>query len=268
MPDNVITIEFQGDQSFIDAVSYNDALGSFLALLREIDGIQTRQAGATGHSLRWLIQALRSSTPTAELFAESVLEDVDVGPQTISMALDSLSRLQTQAIRPPELTFAGLERCQDLGAILRRDSIRELIVSSDHTEVHITERLDVNVREIMGQKVEVMGSVEGELDMATRRGRRYFNVYSSVTGKATRCYFQESMQERVRDALFHIVVVKGTLRSLSHEEGQEMVEITDLQIVTADENLPTPDEIRGIMPNLTGGKPSERYLKERWRGNG
>ena len=32
------------------------------------------------------------------------------------------------------------------------------------------------------------------------------------------------------------------------------------------EGLPTPSHIRGIMPNLTEGKPSERYLKERWGG--
>ena len=33
-----------------------------------------------------------------------------------------------------------------------------------------------------------------------------------------------------------------------------------------DDNLPTPDDVRGIMPDLTGGKSSEQYLKDRWRG--
>ena len=32
------------------------------------------------------------------------------------------------------------------------------------------------------------------------------------------------------------------------------------------ESLPTPSDIRGILPDFTQGKPSERYLKERWGG--
>ena len=69
----------------------------------------------------------------------------------------------------------------------------------------------------------------------------------------------------VRDALGNVVIVAGSIRSLPHDEGQEMANISNLEIVDMDD-LPTPSDIRGIMPNLTEGKPSERYLKERWRG--
>lgn len=43
------------------------------------------------------------------------------------------------------------------------------------------------------------------------------------------------------------------------------VEFTNQEIPQEPETLPTPGAVRGIMPNLTGGKSPERYVKERWR---
>jgi hypothetical protein len=195
-----------------------------------------------------------------------LLEDIDVSPKVIQATLDALEILERRPLRPAVLSYAALERCLALGEIIRRDSIMTVSVRAQSREVRISEQLDAHVKEILGQKIEVLGSVQGELAMVTLRGRSYFNVYSLVTGKATRCYFDETVKEQVRQALGHVVSVRGVLRSFAREEGQEMTTITELRILPDEAQLPTPAEIRGIMPNLTGGKPSERYLKERWRG--
>lgn len=266
MAESIVVLELQSRDALVDAHSYKGALDSFLALLRELDATFTQQAGGTGHSIQWFIHSLHTSNPTVELLGEPQLPDIDVTPKVIHATLDSLETLQRGPVRPRELTYAGLERCLDLGSIIRRDSIAELIVEAYGREVRVTDQFDVHIREIIGQKVEILGSVEGELEMVTLRGRRYFNVYSVVTGKATRCYFEEAMKEGVRAALGRVVTVTGLLRSFARDEGQEMTDIADLIVHPEHESLPTPNDIRGIWPDFTGGKPSERYLKERWRG--
>jgi hypothetical protein len=266
MAESIVVLELQGRDALVDADSYRDALDSFLALLRELDATFTQQAGATSHSIKWFIHSLHTSNPTVELLAEPQLPDIDVTPMVIHATLDSLETLQRGPIRPENLTYAGLERCLHLGGIIRRDSIAEVTVKAYNREVRVTDQLDVHVRELIGQKIEVLGSVEGELEMVTLRGRRYFNVYSVVTGKATRCYFEDTMRERIRAALGHVVTVRGLIRSFAHDEGQEMIEIADLVVHPDEESLPAPEDIRGIWPDFTSGKPSERYLKERWRG--
>jgi len=74
------------------------------------------------------------------------------------------------------------------------------------------------------------------------------------------------MFDQVRTALGREVVVKGLLRSFAHEEGREIAEITELTVLDEIGELPGPEHIRGIMPNLTGGRPSEEWLRERWGG--
>lgn len=262
---SLVRIELLPRESLVDAWSYTELLRAILALFRETDASLAKEAGKTGHSLRWLLSSLRSSNPTMELLAESIFEDIDLSSQVISRSQESLVLLQERPVRPDWLPYAVLERCQEIGDLIRRDSVSEIAVSSNERSVQVTERLDANVREIMGQKIEVMGSLEGELAMVTLRGRPYFNVYSLATGKATRCYFSDELREHVRYALGSIVIVKGLIRSFAHEEGQEVHDITEMTVVQ-EESLPTVDDARGIFPNLTGGLPSEQYLKERWRG--
>lgn len=266
MPDRVVQLEIRAEGLLVDAFSYKDALDSLLALLREVDRSISIEAGGSGHTLRWWIQSTHSSDPTIELLAESTRDDLDVSAQVIRTTLESLEILQKSAARPPRLTYTGLERCLDLSNIIRRDGVSEISLKADHRQVPVTEQLGSHVSEIIGQRIEVLGSVQGELEMVTLRSRRYFNVYNIITGKATKCYYPESLFERVREALGHEVTVRGILRSFAHEEGQEMTEITELQIIEEEGALPTPDDIRGILPNITGGRPAEQYLKERWRG--
>ena len=258
---SILQIEVQPRETFVDAFTYNDLFGAFLSLFREVDASLTQEAGKRGYSLRWLVRSQHSSNPTIELLAESVFDDLDLSAPVIRYSQDSLDRLQQSAVRPLGLTYSALERCQKIGDLLHRDGVTEVIVSSDSRAVQVTEKLDVNVREIMGQKVEVAGSLEGELAMVTLRGRPYFNLYSLSTGRATRCHFNESLRESVREALGRIVVVKGLIRSFPHEEGQEIQDIGEM-IIVQEEELPGPDDVLGIYPNLTEGKPSEQYLQE------
>jgi len=104
----------------------------------------------------------------------------------------------------------------------------------------------------------------------------YFNngwVYGETYDREKRThpdlvpYEQLGRLERDKDAVFvalcEIAVNYIYEMSEAHEEGQEMTKVSKL---AETEGLPTPSDMRGLMPNLTEGKPSERYLKERWGG--
>ena len=266
MTRDTITIELRSEGDFVDASTYHTALSKLLAVLREVDGVLTHRAGASGRSVKWLIRSTHTSNPTIVIQAESTKEEVDVGRIVIGSTLTALDSLQREPTRPNDLTYAAIERCQELSDLVRRDGLREIVVGADSREAIVTGRLAENVRELVGQKSEVLGSVEGVLEMITLRGRGYFNVYSDVTGKATKCYFDSEMIDTAKDALGRRVIVTGLIRSFPLEEGQEMARINSVEILPSDDDLPTPDEVMGLIPDLTGGKPSEQYLKERWLG--
>ena len=265
MAEPVIRFELHADGPLVEAPSYRNALDAFLGLLRELDRALTLQAGGAGQSIRWFIQRTATSDPSIDLLAEPTNPDLNVADQVLEGAIDSLLTLQETPSHPPILTYAGLEHCQELGRLIRSDGLAQILVSRNGRSVALTETLETNATELLGKREEVQGSVEGELEMVTLRGRRYFNVYSLATGKATRCYFDTNLFPTVKDALGKVVIVAGAIRSLPHEEGQEMINVTKIEIVEI-EGLPTPSDIRGILPNMTEGKPSERYLKERWGG--
>ncbi|MBI4305010.1 MAG: hypothetical protein HY678_01700 [Chloroflexi bacterium] len=263
MAESVIDLELQPKDTYVKAASYYDALGAFLALLREVDAVLTMQAGESGHKVVWLVHL---KNPTIPLIAESVDQDIDVTRKARDMVLSVLETLQDRPFLPSGLSYTALERAQDLSDVIARDGVSEVIIRAEDREVRVTDRLGVNVREIMGQKVEVLGSVEGELEMVTLRNRRYFNVYDALTGKATKCFFVEGLSDRVREALGRYVTVSGTIRTFARGEGREVTDIQDLQIIDPAQQLPGPSDVRGIWPRTADSPSAETYVKERWLG--
>jgi hypothetical protein len=93
-----------------------------------------------------------------------------------------------------------------------------------------------------------------------RRGQE-FRVWEEVTGQAVICRFGAGLFEQVKQALGRRVLVYGMM--ISNAIGAPTsIAVEDIELYPSEEELPTIEEISGIVPNLTEGKSLAEYLRD------
>ena len=84
-------------------------------------------------------------------------------------------------------------------------------------------------------------------------------------GRVFRCVLEDAdLARRAEQAAGQRVSVSGKIAA-PENGGRGVIFGTWLRVVTPQDELPSLDEMRGIAPNMTGGLPSEVYVKNLWR---
>ena len=115
--------------------------------------------------------------------------------------------------------------------------------------------------------VESYGSVQGVLEASPCQGEGVFTVKEAWSGKLVQCRLEGELASQAKEAIGRRVVVSG--RKLTSKDGKsKAVAGWEMQVLPRDEDLPTIEEMKGIYPDMTGGLPSEVYVKSRFYGEG
>lgn len=255
-----VTISVGPDAGDVPARQFLDAVGHSLSILRELDAaISLKRTG----TLRWVLGGLSLGSPaTVTLRGVPPAEGRDFGPQVVRALIDGLNQLETEGTAPPSFTHGALEAAGQLGRLRLHPGGRVTVQVLDRA-VTVTERISASVRELSAQAFTTMGSIEGTLEMVTIHERRYFRVYDAVHGLGVPCYFAQEQLDNVRAGLGKRVSVSGRMQ-VNREGDKLLLQVENYRIFPSEEKLPRPGEIRGLVPDLTGGRLSEDYLREMW----
>ena len=252
-----IIITVQGDTEEVPARGFVEAVSSSLEVLSELDSaISQKRAG----TLRWVIGALKYESPAVvTLRAVPVSEEVDVSAEVAQSYMDGLKSLQEGKSLPPIFSEAALNATKRLARI--QEGIKAVKIRHKKETIQITERLAVNIEELVSRTYESVGSIEGTLEMVTIHGQRYFRAYEPVHGRGVVCYFPSDLLGTVKSFLGARVVVSGRLRSDRFGKPESMT-VTDLRALPEEEKLPRPSDLRGLAKGMTAGETAEEYLRK------
>lgn len=109
-------------------------------------------------------------------------------------------------------------------------------------------------------KYRSSGAVEGRLEMVSLHpGRRRFHICHDLTGKAVPCSLPPELEPAVKASLGRRVIVSGVVSY--GEKGHPLsVRSERLRILREDGELPSPEDLLGLAPDLTGDKSTEEYI--------
>lgn len=109
-------------------------------------------------------------------------------------------------------------------------------------------------------KYRSIGAVEGRLEtLSLHQGRRQFRICHHLTGEPVECSLPPELEAAVKSGLGRRVIVSGVIAYGA--EGRPLsVRAERLRVVPEDEALPSPDDVLGLAPDLTGDKSTEEYI--------
>lgn len=218
---------------------------------------------APNTTLRWIITDLEGGTAGATATAEvQTAEDSRAADEVVRVYLDVGRALESN--RP--LAFAA-----PVNDAARR--IRELIRGDIESVMFETAEADALVRASgsdvtieLSRRVEAFRSVQGRVEVLSRRRNLRFTIWYTVFDWPVTCYLTPGGEELMRDAWGRIAQVEGWI-SRDAETGRAISarRITSVKVL---EDAPTDGYLRakGVLPMRPGDPPPEERLRRAWGG--
>ena len=215
---------------------------------------------------RWLVEKLRSSEPQITLRHEPQSNATDVGGVLVATGMAGLQLINTEEkmLKPPDhFPLSALEKAHALLKVARNGMPRVSIAAQlggEPNVVHFTKRAELNLVRYTSVRHETLGSVEGLLQMVSNRGGGIFNIYDLLSQQKIRCTMRRSRIREAIDAFDQRVAVHGLLQA--NENGTIIgVKMHRIEVLPADDQLPTVEEIAGLIPDLTGDMSTGEYMR-------
>jgi hypothetical protein len=220
------------------------------ALVREVTGELT---GGGKDAVQWVVEEIRRESPLRLELSPRAAKD-DVPPQLVgqvaSVITEGIALIEERPERPRYFNDTALDRAKDLASRIG-DEVRAVRFRRRNgalsKSVTVTQRLAANVDEIIGPRLERFGTVEGRLEGVLVHRRRVFYIWETLTNRRVECTFGDRIElADVLAAFGRRVSVRGLIRT--RKTGEKLsVEAGDLYVFPPEEELPTIDEVQGIL---------------------
>ena len=257
------TIYFRvGEKDEISLEEFLSLGQDLLKLLRELDA--TASAEPKG-SVRWTISSLSKNSPP-EIGVTAIRrpnrEDRSLVVQ--HAAIEGSLALKNLGERPPDYSDAALLVLQRIADKSKKLG-PSLIYSRGQNGPGKESRIDVGtaqrVQELTAPRSQAWGTLVGRLDTISIRSGSEFRIIDEETRSPVRCRFHEDKLEKVKELLGARVMASGIIYANNFGSPLRLDVDGDVHIAKR-EDLPSIDEMIGLVPDLLGGRSLLEYLEE------
>lgn len=220
---------------------------SFLVIAVEVGRVVTEQRG---QPVKWLL-AHAQTNGSISLRLRGVADNPRVPiarvPEVGHAVADGFVVIEREAARPQYFTDTALEKVEELAQLA--PEMGSLRVANGAAATNVTSESAVHVRQLLAPAYSAYGSIDGTIDAVNLHERRQFYVYDIFDGRRIRCEFGDRIKiEDIAHALTNRlrVHVYGTVNYRSDDQI-ESVTADDLHVSPPLNDLPTADDVRGIL---------------------
>lgn len=155
-----------------------------------------------------------------------------------------------------------LEDIKNLAAPVGKD-VKNATLVFNGSAVDLTPRVAHQLEIALAVEEECDGSIEGDLDQINvHEGANIFHIYPQVGPKRVSCRFPSRLFDDAVTSVGRRIEVFGTLKYRSRAPFPHEIEVSDLNIIERESDLPDWDDLRGRAPDATGDKSSEAFVRE------
>lgn len=248
-----------------DRVTFGSMLQTMLdvkGLLSDFDAAVSRDPRGT---LEWEVVVLEKKSPVVlgvlPRVAQRRQHSRPVPPsfpdRIEAEVIDSTAGLSFRAERTEMTSDSALLRYKKLAERSRK--IGEITVYTDAQRVPINETTLTHIHKITGTKSKSYGSILGRLDTISVHRANEIRVWDDNTNKPVTCRYPDALEETIKPLLRRRVLVSGIIAY--NEMGRATsVEVSKIDPYEVDE-LPTIEQVSGLLDNLTDGESLAKYLE-------
>lgn len=272
---NRITLQIEGtteEQGHVTLSAFLSQLEAIKSALKQTERIIT---GEDESSVYYRIVDLRHTSPATVVLEAISLSSrpqwkprksrrasrEDYSRPTVRRFFNSLREIREKKERPEKADLQLLQAYRNLTASLEKDvSSIKLIDSED--SVNIDRNFQTAIDEIIGPDELVEGTVSGTLERLNLHNTTRFDIFPTIGPKQVACDFKPELKRDVIAAVDKYVAVSGKLRYKKLENFPYAINAEKIEFPPVETELPTLFDVRGMAPDLTGGRNAVDFLAE------
>ncbi len=255
-----INLRMEGRDKSLHPTTYISALQYFWGMLRDLDAALSRDDKG---SIRWEIESLSKNSPDLITFKGHSRIEEDRLTQFKDECIIGLRQL-SEGERLPNYSDAAVNKVLRLAKLRndrKRDGLSVIQVFTDTDEVDLGPQTVEGIETLTSIRYESLGSIVGHLDSITVHRGSEFRVWGEVERRPVTCRFGADLLEQVKGSLGRRVLVYGDVRSNSRGQPTSVI-AHGLDPYPEDSELPTIDQMSGIIDDLTDGVSLAEYIED------
>jgi hypothetical protein len=252
-----------GEGTTVELPELVGALGDFLGLLREVDSsVAEKRRG----NLIWRVTTLeRSPSPLVGVTPQMQRKAVnDTGERVERELIANVSAITDMGERTKLLSDAALNRVERIAKMAPKigpSSIYTTTKSAVPLTTTVTVKTLTQIQDLTSVKSTSFGTVSGSLDSISVHRGLEFRVWDDQTNRRVRCIFEKKQESQAKDMLGKKVMVTGMVRADRYGRPIFM-KVENFDPLIPRKDLPTIEEMRGLVPNFTGGLSLKEFFED------
>jgi len=234
-----ITLIISGEVTVLRLLAAGE---SILKILREVEHGLIGRRGRD--PVRWIVSGAKKSSPLELRFTGQMVnphDPVGLVPETVEAVVTGIRTIARRPHRPRYFTDIALEEAKAL-ANFASVSLKNGTARPTPLNRKVAEHID----ELIGPKITSVGTVVGRLEGLTIHGKKMLVVYEQLTGRRVECVFPVVMLDKALAGFNKRISVYGTIHSRTTGE-KISVDVEEMEIFPPDSELPTAEDVRGIL---------------------
>lgn len=259
-----ITVQLEGAPEDEGHVRLSEFIKQLQAVKSALKQTERTITGKDEPELYYKIVDVKHSSPISVTIEPTLLKPEENGyiaKSTVAKFFTTLSMINKKRDAPEDFDLPALEAFRDLGTMLDKHVTGITLAASARRKVKIDKQFEHKVAEIIGPDEIVEGSISGMLEWLNLHNTNIFHVYPVVGAKKVICNFPKKLKEKVKAAIDSHVEVYGELRYKRWGNFPYAMNVSDLDILPPDDQLPTLFDLRGIAPDATGDMSSVEFVR-------
>jgi hypothetical protein len=258
-----ITVQVEGSPEDNGDVRLSEFINELQAIRVALKHTERLVSGQEESLLYYKVVDMSHSSP-----ATVVLEAVPFNPKigkpialaTVQKFFTTLDKIKKTGRAPKDIDSQTLEAFKALGAMTEKNITRVTIINTKY-EVPIDHEFKRQLEDIIGADEIVEGTMDGMLEWINIHNTNRFHIYPAIGPTKVDCYFRNDLRDTVKNGIDRQVRVYGELRYKKRDDYPYAINVTYIQILPPDDELPTLYDLRGIAPNATGDMDSAEFIR-------
>jgi hypothetical protein len=240
-------------------------LDAFAVLTEHLSGllIELDRDRSGGRSVRWVITGLEVGSAIVEVTGKPERNQVaDMAPLIVSDAFRGLDAVRVGR-RPRTFSVSAWDHARAMVTTLRENDTRVALIANGAAielgpDIALEEELTYPTVEASTE--EAISTIEGSIETVYLHDRPHFEGWDVIYGRRISCDFERDLLENVREGLGERVRVHGRIAFDRDGRPERMREVIQLQVLR-DADRPRPADLRGLVPNMTGGLGAAKWIR-------
>ncbi len=248
------------DQGYVRVNALMTAVSNFVKNINRMDKIVTK-SGRPSFYLR--IVDMSYASP-ANLVMEPIPEDPkkDYGLEVTTKVFDMYNSVREGTFEKQDFEYGLIE---DMVAItdLIEKQVESINFHVNGRGVEINAQFKNSINVALAKDITYVGFIRGDLEYINiHGGQNVFRIYPPIGPSKVTCHFPEDLKETAIKAVGRFIEVHGVLHYKKMSRFPYQIVVKDMDILPLEDELPTFDDLLGIVPNLTEGMASEDYVRK------